>query len=111
MNKKTVRDIDLERQARADARRFQRPAQRGRRSPTTPASRRHCPPSSISWNKARRLILMSHLGRPKGKTPELSLKPVAEHLGDVVGQERQDGARRRRRCRQSAGRMQCSPAT
>jgi phosphoglycerate kinase len=34
------------------------------------------------------VILMSHLGRPKGKpTPEFSLKPVAAHLGKVLGRE------------------------
>ena len=33
-------------------------------------------------------ILMSHLGRPKGKfKPELSLKPVAEHLSSLIGKE------------------------
>lgn len=32
-----------------------------------------------------RLILMSHLGRPKGKPkPEFSLKPVAEHLSKLI---------------------------
>ena len=30
-------------------------------------------------------ILMSHLGRPKGKTPSLSLKPVAERLSQLLG--------------------------
>jgi phosphoglycerate kinase len=31
-------------------------------------------------------ILMSHLGRPKGKpSPELSMKPVAERLGSLLG--------------------------
>jgi phosphoglycerate kinase len=33
-------------------------------------------------------ILMSHLGRPKGKpTPEFSLKPVAAYLGKLLGME------------------------
>ncbi len=35
-----------------------------------------------------RLVLASHLGRPKGKVvPELSLKPVAEHLSELLGIE------------------------
>ncbi len=31
------------------------------------------------------LVLMSHLGRPKGRVPQLSLKPVAERLGELLG--------------------------
>lgn len=32
------------------------------------------------------LVLMSHLGRPKGvKTPALSLKPCADHLSEMLG--------------------------
>jgi len=32
-------------------------------------------------------ILCSHLGRPKERSPELSLKPVAEHLSDELGRK------------------------
>lgn len=32
-------------------------------------------------------VLCSHLGRPKERTPELSLKPVAEYLSQVFGQK------------------------
>jgi phosphoglycerate kinase len=34
-----------------------------------------------------RTILMSHLGRPKGKDPKLSLRPVAERLGQLLRRE------------------------
>lgn len=35
-----------------------------------------------------KLILMSHLGRPKGKrVPEMSLRPCAEVLGKLIGEE------------------------
>lgn len=37
-------------------------------------------------NRGGKLILMSHLGRPKGEPkPELSLKPVAVHLAELLG--------------------------
>ena len=32
-------------------------------------------------------VLCSHLGRPKERTPELSLKPVAEHLSTALGRK------------------------
>ena len=39
-------------------------------------------------NAGARLILCSHLGRPKGEiTPELSLSPVAVRLGELLGGE------------------------
>jgi phosphoglycerate kinase len=31
------------------------------------------------------VVLMSHLGRPKGRTPALSLRPVAVRLGELLG--------------------------
>lgn len=33
------------------------------------------------------LVLVSHLGRPEGVDPELSLKPVAERLSQLIGAE------------------------
>jgi phosphoglycerate kinase len=32
-----------------------------------------------------KLVLVSHLGRPKDREPELSLRPVAERLGELLG--------------------------
>jgi phosphoglycerate kinase len=37
--------------------------------------------------KGARLVLLSHLGRPKGRDPKLSLRPVAERLADLLGEE------------------------
>jgi len=37
--------------------------------------------------KGARLVLMSHFGRPKGKTvPEMSLAPIAKHLESLLGE-------------------------
>src|SRR5215467_16242597 len=32
-------------------------------------------------------VLCSHMGRPKERTPELSLKPVAEYLSNALGKK------------------------
>jgi len=36
--------------------------------------------------RGARVILVSHLGRPKDREPSLSLAPVAERLGELIGQ-------------------------
>ncbi len=36
---------------------------------------------------ASQVIVCSHLGRPKGPDPKLSLRPVARRLGELLGQE------------------------
>ncbi|RLA85558.1 MAG: phosphoglycerate kinase [Deltaproteobacteria bacterium] len=44
------------------------------------------PTIQYALKKKARLIIASHLGRPKGKVvPELSLKPVADVLGGLLG--------------------------
>jgi len=46
------------------------------------------PTINYALEKNARIILMSHLGRPKGKVnPEFSLLPVAKHLTQVLGKE------------------------
>jgi phosphoglycerate kinase len=36
-------------------------------------------------DRGARLLLAAHLGRPKDREPEFSLRPVAEHLGELLG--------------------------
>src|SRR3954469_8178509 len=36
---------------------------------------------------ARRLVLLAHLGRPKGRDAKFSLKPAADRLGELLGVE------------------------
>ncbi|MEA2285286.1 MAG: phosphoglycerate kinase, partial [Solirubrobacteraceae bacterium] len=37
--------------------------------------------------RGARLMLAAHLGRPKDREPEFSLRPVAEHLSELLGAE------------------------
>jgi phosphoglycerate kinase len=43
------------------------------------------PTIELLRDRGARLILVSHLGRPEGPDPELSMKPVAQRLGEVIG--------------------------
>src|SRR5574341_631254 len=44
------------------------------------------PTIGLALEKGARVVLLSHLGRPKGKrVPELSLAPVAARLGELLG--------------------------
>jgi phosphoglycerate kinase len=46
------------------------------------------PTISYAMEKGAKVILLSHLGRPKGKVvPEMSLKPVAARLSDLLGKK------------------------
>jgi phosphoglycerate kinase len=38
-------------------------------------------------DKGARLLLAAHLGRPKDREPELSLRPAAERLADLLGED------------------------
>ncbi len=38
-------------------------------------------------NDGGKVILCSHMGKPKGPTPDLSLNPVAEKMAELLGQE------------------------
>ena len=47
--------------------------------------RAHLPTINYALSKGAKLIIASHLGRPKGKiVPEMSLKPIAKVLSDLL---------------------------
>ena len=105
VNKLSITDLDLSRQARLHARGFQRALSTTDGSPTIRASRLRFLRSVTFSIKADRLILASHLGRPKGKPePKYSLKPVAARLSELLGKPVQFapdcvGPKSRRWCR------------
>jgi len=87
LNKKTVRDIDVAGKkvlVRVD---FNVPLDK-KTGEITDDTRIKAALPTIKYlveHKAK-VVLCSHLGRPKGVTPELTLKPVAQRLGKLLGQ-------------------------
>ena len=98
MNKKTVRDIELKNKrvlVRAD---FNVPLDSEGRITDDARIVKTLPTLQYILSQNAKLVLMSHLGRPKGKDASCSLKPVAERLtqllnrnvellGDCIGQD------------------------
>ncbi len=84
MEKKSIRDLKLEDRSlflRVD---FNVPLQEGRISDDT-RIRSSLPTLEFALERGARVILASHLGRPKGQYSEaLSLRPVAAHLASLV---------------------------
>lgn len=85
---KTVKDVDLQGKRiimRAD---FNVPLKGDRITDDTRIRAALPTIEYILGQEGTRLILMSHLGRPKGKkAPEFSLAPVAERLSELLGKE------------------------
>jgi len=85
MNKKTVRDIDIKGKRvlmRVD---FNVPMQDGKVTDDK-RIRASVPTIKYALDQGASLILMSHLGRPKGGSgPEFSLRPAAEVLSSLLG--------------------------
>jgi phosphoglycerate kinase len=84
MNKLSIRDLDLRGKRvfiRVD---FNVPLENGKVAEDT-RMRETLPTLRYAIDRGARLILASHLGRPKGKRdPKYSLKPVAAHLNEMM---------------------------
>jgi phosphoglycerate kinase len=82
--KRTVRDLEVGTGdavlARVD---FNVPLEGGRVADDS-RIRAAVPTIELLLDRGARLVLCSHLGRPKGRDPETSLAPVSERLGELV---------------------------
>jgi phosphoglycerate kinase len=85
MAKKTVRDVDLRGKRVLSRVDFNVPIKEGRITDDTRIRESLPTIEYVLKQDGARLVLMSHLGRPKGgPAPEFSLKPVADRLAELL---------------------------
>ena len=86
MNKKTLRDVDLKGKCVVMRVDFNVPIKEGKITDDTRV-KGALPSIKYVLDNGGSVVLMSHLGRPKGKgyEAEFSLKPVAEYLAKMLG--------------------------
>jgi len=85
--KKTVRDVNWEGKTAVMRCDFNVPLKDGSISDDT-RIRAALPTIKYLIENGARVVVMSHLGRPKGKAvPEMSLAPVAERLSEYIGKD------------------------
>lgn len=84
LGKRSVRDLDVGEGERVLARvDFNVPLENGRITDDA-RIRAALPTIELLLDKGARLVLCSHLGRPKGRDPETSLKPVSDRLAELI---------------------------
>jgi phosphoglycerate kinase len=87
LNKKSVKDIDLQGKRVVMRVDFNVPLKDGVITDDTRVQAA-LPTIKYILENGASLVLLSHLGRPKGEVnPEFSLKPVAEYLGKLLGKD------------------------
>jgi phosphoglycerate kinase len=84
LGKRTVHDLEIPAGERVLARvDFNVPLDGGRITDDS-RIRAAVPTIELLLERGARLILCSHLGRPKGRDPETSLRPVSKRLGELI---------------------------